>query len=44
MELPTHIKEIRDQLTEIEKAINLVITGDIKKYQTDNASGRVLPK
>lgn len=29
-------------LTEIEKAINLVISGDIKDYRMDNASGKIV--
>lgn len=31
-------------LDEIEKAINLVIKGDIKNYRMDGAAGRILPK
>jgi hypothetical protein len=31
-------------LNEIEKAINLVIAGDIKNYRMDGATGRVVLK
>lgn len=31
-------------LDEIEKAINLVIAGDIKNYRMDNAAGKVVLK
>lgn len=31
-------------LTEIEKAINLVISGDIKDYRMDSAGSKILPK